>query len=122
MVEENVEWGFPEHTKVLLLTIGRVIDLCTPHKVCNTNGHDSYQINNWLASCEHGWMKRNIKHVFILCSKFLDRQRALKQAAGAIDLYELLTTFKNARAAAKWLIQTDLLGQSSLASEQLHRR
>ena len=63
-----------------------------------------------------------MKHIFMFCSRFEDRRRALFDAAGTNDLHRMLTTPKGAKAATKWLILTGLLGQFLLASEQLYGR
>lgn len=42
------------------------------------------------------------------------------EAAGTNELFTMLTTQKGAKAAALWLLKTQLLGQFSLAVEQLY--
>lgn len=74
----------------------------------------------WTASCACGWRCQDVKHIFMFCPMFQDRQRGLVQTAGTNDLHRMLTTPKGAKAATKWLIQTGLLGQYSLANEQLY--
>ncbi len=74
------------------------------------------------AGCECGWRKQDVRHVLMFCPRFADRRQALIDAAGTNDLHRMLTTPKGAKVATKWLILTGLLGQFSLASEQLYGR
>lgn len=72
------------------------------------------------ASCQCGWRRQTVKHVFMCCPLFQERRQPLIEAAGTNELFTMLTTQKGAKAAAPWLLKTQLLGQFSLANEQLY--
>ena len=73
------------------------------------------------ASCQCGWRRQTVKHIFICCPLFQERRQPLIEAAGTNELFTMLTTQKGAKAVAPWLLKTQLLGQFSLAIEQLYR-
>lgn len=72
------------------------------------------------ASCECGWPKQDTRHILIFCPRLGRFRPTLLESAGTSDLRRMLTTPKGARASARWLIQSGLLGQYSLAKEQLY--
>jgi len=43
-----------------------------------------------------------------------DRRQELKDTSGAVDAYRMLANAGGANRAARWMIQTGLLGQFSL--------
>ena len=71
------------------------------------------------ASCTCGWRSQNVKHVLLHCSKH-DGREVMFREAGSNDLRIILTTEKGLRAATRWMIRCGLLGQFSLAREQLY--
>ncbi len=69
---------------------------------------------------ECGWRKQDARHVLLFYSRLRSERRTLLEKAGTADLREILITPRGAKAAARWLISIDLLGQFSLAREQLY--
>lgn len=71
------------------------------------------------ASCPCGWRKQDIKHILMFCQDYNGRELML-QKAGSIDIRNILTTERGLKAATQWMIQSRVLGQFSLAREQLY--
>ncbi len=74
------------------------------------------------SACECGWRKQDARHVLLFCPRLGSERQTLLEKAGTADLREMLTTPRGGKAAARWLISIGLLGQFSLAKEQLYGR
>ncbi len=73
-------------------------------------------------ACECGWRKQDARHVLLFCLRLGNERQTLLGKAGTADLERMLTTPRGAKAAARWLISIGLLGQFSLAREQLYSK
>ncbi len=72
------------------------------------------------AHCTCGWMRQDVKHVLLFCPELAEGRQELIDSAGTQDMRQILSTKKGVKAAAKWLMQTGILQQYSLANEQLY--
>ena len=72
------------------------------------------------TSCECGWRKQDAKHILLFCPLFQESRQHLVRSSGTNDFRKMMKTPKGAKASTQWLIQTGLLGQFSLAQEQLY--
>ena len=71
--------------------------------------------------CKCGWRKQDIKHILLFCPEsHKDRPRLLAEA-GTSDFQTMLTTVKESRAAARWMVNLGCLNSFEMASEQLQR-
>ncbi len=72
------------------------------------------------AHCTCGWIRQDVKHVLLFCLELAEGRQELIDSAGIQDMRQILSTKKGVKAAAKWLMQTGILQQYSLANEQLY--
>ncbi len=72
------------------------------------------------AHCTCGWIRQDVKHVLLFCPELAEGRQELIDSAGIQDIRQMLSTKKGVKAAAKWLMQTGILQQYSLANEQLY--
>ena len=70
-------------------------------------------------ACSCGWGRQTIHHVIMFCPTWAIDRRWMLTAAGSNDVGQILTTNKGLRAVTRWLIISGVLGQFSLAREQL---
>ncbi len=81
-----------------------------------------YRVPGYIsASCGYGWRRQDTKHILIHCPRLQGRRQELKDTSGAVDAYRMLAKAGGAKRAARWMIQTGLLGQFSLAAKQLYQ-
>jgi hypothetical protein len=59
-------------------------------------------------------------HILQFCTNFDDIRPQLHENAGTKDVKAMLTCARGLRAASKWMMQTNLLKQYSLARQQLY--
>ena len=71
------------------------------------------------ANCFCGGFQQTVKHILIFYPEFRSGRQDLWIQAGSRSYDEMLTTTRGVRAAARWLMKTNLLGQFSLAKQQL---
>lgn len=76
-------------------------------------GHDS-------ASCQCGHPRQTAKHVIMFCRRYIDQRRGMLEAADTQDYRKLVTQPKGLKEVTKFLIQTGLLAQFSLANRLLY--
>ncbi len=71
------------------------------------------------ASCECGWRYQDIKHMLILCPNHAEGRKLMFERAGSDDFRQIVLTSKGLKSATEWVIQRGMLGQFTLAREQL---
>ena len=65
-------------------------------------------------------MTQDAKHVILFCEMFAAYRRYLFEEAGTNDWDALTSTKKGLKAITRWVMKTGLLGQFSLAANQLY--
>lgn len=71
------------------------------------------------GDCPCGWWKQDVRHILIFCPNLDQIRPQLFEQAETKDARKMLTTLKGIRAAARWMVRSGVLGQYSLAKEQL---
>jgi endonuclease/exonuclease/phosphatase family metal-dependent hydrolase len=70
--------------------------------------------------CSCGGFAQTTTHILQFCTNFDDIRPQLHENAGTKDVKAMLTCARGLRAASKWMMQTNLLKQYSLARQQLY--
>ena len=71
-------------------------------------------------ACPCGWSYQDPKHILFFCKKTAEGRQELINKAPDRTISRLLSTPKGIGAAAKWVIQSGMLGQYALAKIQLY--
>ena len=72
-------------------------------------------------ACQCSWRRQDPKHVVMFCPNHASTRHRLFREAGTQRYREILSTERGLRAVARWVMREGLLGQFSLAREQLGR-
>lgn len=71
------------------------------------------------TGCECGWRYQDAHHMLIFCPNHQVGRDEMTKKAGTKDFRRIVATSKGLGAATEWIIQRGILGQYSLAKEQL---
>ena len=97
-------------------------DVDLPNRAIGKNGlvyflftiHASRRMD---ASCEYGQRKQDAAYILVSCPLFAELRTGLIAKTGTTNYRQILFTKRGIRAAARFIIATDLLPQFSLASQ-----
>ena len=70
--------------------------------------------------CPCGWHTQDPKHIVLFCERYAESRYEMLKSAGTNDWAQLTSTTKGLKAVTRWLMCTGLLGQFSLAADQLY--
>src|SRR4051794_1109334 len=82
--------------------------------------------NAWLASvgvpgiqarCECGWRAQTVRHILLHCPKYEQQRLDLIRQTQSENLRKILSSTASAQAAARWLVQCEVLQQFQVAKE-----
>ena len=71
-------------------------------------------------ACRCGWAYQTAKHIIMHCSEWVVQRRRMLKEVDTQDYRKVVSTAKGLKAAARLLMETELLGQFSLARTLLY--
>lgn len=77
-------------------------------------------VPGYTPECSCGFARQTAKHIIKYCPDFSQARSRMWGAGGPQDYRTLVTTAKGLKEASRFMIQTGLLGQFSLAAELLY--